>query len=176
MPATTKNLSTNSYDLSKSFTYRLSAAASPKRAPARVPKYGQDYWNLASTHYNPHPPYLTSTKRDAGEDAFFASTIGGSKHHVAFGVADGVGGWAESGVDPSVYSQALCGLMAGTSYIHEGVESGNTFKPRELLQTAYDAVMQNPRIEAGGCTASLAVADVDGRMVTAKYVGGVVCG
>lgn len=34
-----------------------------------------------------------------GEDAFFVS----SKGHGAFGVADGVGAWAEEGVDPSKY-------------------------------------------------------------------------
>lgn len=26
-------------------------------------------------------------------------------------VADGVGGWAESGVDPAIYSKKLCSIM-----------------------------------------------------------------
>ena len=154
-----------------SFTYRLAAAAAPKRAPPRVPKPGRDYWNYASTHVNPNPPYLRSTKPDSGEDAFFATTIGGSPHHVAFGLADGVGGWQDQGVDPSEYSQALCGLMAGSANIFEGLEAGKTCKARDLLQQAYDAVMANPRIAAGGCTASLGVADKDGNIDTAKYVG-----
>ncbi|EGP91497.1 uncharacterized protein MYCGRDRAFT_53722 [Zymoseptoria tritici IPO323] len=150
------------------FTYRLAAASSPKTGPARPPKLGRDYWQYASTHVNPSPPYLRSTKKDSGEDAFFATTIGGSPHHVAFGLADGVGGWQESGVDPSVYSQALCGLMAGTANIHEGTEEGKPCRARELLQTAYDAVMANPRIPAGGCTASLGVADATGNIETAN--------
>lgn len=153
-----------------SFTYRLAAAAAPKRAPPRVPKPGRDYWNYASTHVNPNPPYLRSTKPDSGEDAFFATTIGGSPHHVAFGLADGVGGWQDQGVDPSEYSQALCGLMAGSANIFEGLEAGKTCRARDLLQQAYDAVMANPRIAAGGCTASLGVADKDGYIDTAKYV------
>lgn len=153
-----------------SFTYRLAAAAAPKRAPPRVPKPGRDYWNYASTHVNPTPPYLRSTKPDSGEDAFFATTIGGSPHHVAFGLADGVGGWQDQGVDPSEYSQALCGLMAGSANIFEGIEAGKIFKAKDLLQKAYDAVMANPRIAAGGCTASLGVADKDGNIDTAKYV------
>ena len=32
-----------------------------------------------------------------GEDAFFVSDVGGG----AFGIADGVGGWQESGVNPA---------------------------------------------------------------------------
>lgn len=151
------------------FTYRIAASSASKRTSPRQPKPGRDYWNYASTHINPSPPYLRSTKPDSGEDAFFATTIGGSQHHVAFGVADGVGGWQDSGVDPSEFSQALCGLMAGSANIFEGIEE-NPCKPRPLLQQAYDAVMNNPRIPAGGCTASLGVMDGRGSIETAKYV------
>lgn len=150
------------------FTYRLAAAASPKTAPPRAPKLERDFWIYASTQPSPSPPYLRSIKRDSGEDAFFATTIGGSPHHVAFGLADGVGGWQDQGVDPSEYSQALCGLMAGTANIHEGIADGNLLKPQPLLQTAYEAVMANPRIAAGGCTASLGVADGHGSLETAN--------
>lgn len=150
------------------FTYRLAAAASPKTAPPRAPKLERDFWIYASTQASPAPPYLRSVKRDSGEDAFFATTIGGSPHHVAFGLADGVGGWQDQGVDPSEYSQALCGLMAGTANIYEGIADDNLLKPQSLLQTAYDAVMANPRIAAGGCTASLGVADARGTLETAN--------
>lgn len=151
-----------------SFTYRLAAASSPKRAPPRPPRLGKDYWNYASTQSNTKPPYLASTKQFSGEDSFFVTTIGDSKHDVAFGVADGVGGWQESGVDPSVYSQALSGLMAGSAKIYEEHANGHPLRPKDLLQTAYDAVMGNPRIQAGGCTASLAVVSKDGSMESAK--------
>lgn len=153
---------------SGNFTYRIAAAASPKTAPPRSPKLERDFWIYASTQASPSPPYLRSVKRDSGEDAFFATTIGGSPHHVAFGLADGVGGWQDQGVDPSEYSQALCGLMAGTANIHEGVADGMPLRPQPLLQTAYNAVMANPRIAAGGCTASLGVADGHGTLETAN--------
>ena len=87
---------------------------------------------------------------------------------MAFGLADGVGGWQDQGVDPSEFSHGLCGLMAGTAYIHEGLEEGKKIRPQSLLQVAYDAVMGNPRIVAGGCTASLGVADANGGLETAK--------
>jgi len=150
------------------FTYRLAAAAAGKHTSPRQPKLGQDYWYYASSQTNASPPYLRSTKPDSGEDAFFATTVGGSQHDVAFGVADGVGGWQDQGVDPSAFSHGLCGLMAGTAYLHEGLKQGKRARPQRLLQTAYDAVIGNPRILAGGCTASLAVADAHGGMESAK--------
>ncbi|KAI7187708.1 protein serine/threonine phosphatase 2C [Hortaea werneckii] len=162
------------------FTYRLGAASAGKRTPVRPPKLDRDFWAYASTQESPSPPYLRSTKKDAGEDAFFATTVGESPHHVAFGVADGVGGWQDSGVDPSDFSHGLCGLMAGTAKTYEGLSLSRegqeeekdgerrNVRPRELLQVAYDAVIGNPRIVAGGCTASLGVADGEGNVETAN--------
>ena len=150
-----------------SFTYHIAAASAAKRTPPRPGKLGQDYWLYASTNTNSSPPYLRSTKPDSGEDAFFATTVGASANHVAFGVADGVGGWQDQGVDPSEFSHGLCGLMAGTAHLHETGEKG-PLKPQLLLQTAYDAVMSNPRILAGGSTASLAVLDGTGAMEAAN--------
>ncbi|KAI6824656.1 protein serine/threonine phosphatase 2C [Hortaea werneckii] len=165
------------------FTYRLGAASAGKRTPVRPAKLDRDFWAYASTQEFPSPPYLRSTKKDAGEDAFFATTVGESPHHVAFGVADGVGGWQDSGVDPSDFSHGLCGLMAGTAKTYEGLSLSQeeqeeqekddggrrrNVRPRELLQVAYDAVIGNPRIVAGGCTASLGVADGEGNVETAN--------
>ncbi|KAI6966833.1 protein serine/threonine phosphatase 2C [Hortaea werneckii] len=134
------------------FTYRLGAASAGKRTAVRPAKLDRDFWAYASTQEAPSPPYLRSTKKDAGEDAFFATTVGESPSHVAFGVADGVGGWQDSGVDPSDFSHGLCGLMAGTAKTHEGLQEQDrrNVRPRELLQVAYDAVIGNPRIVAGG--------------------------
>lgn len=149
------------------FTYHIAAASAAKRTSPRPAKLGSDYWLYASTGTNSNPPYLRSTKVDSGEDAFFATTIGSSTNHVAFGVADGVGGWQDQGVDPSAFSHGLCGLMAGTAYLHE-MDGKGPLKPQQLLQTAYDAVIANPRIQAGGCTASLAVLDGAGTMEAAN--------
>lgn len=46
----------------------------------------------------PHP----AKRKKGGEDAFFVCNNG-----VALGVSDGVGGWADKGVDPSLYSKTL---------------------------------------------------------------------
>lgn len=42
-------------------------------------------------------PVSTLQAAYGGEDAFFTSSVGGG----AFGVADGVGGWQESGINPA---------------------------------------------------------------------------
>lgn len=167
-----RSYSSSSSTAAAPFTYRLAAAASGKRSPPRPAKLGRDYWVYSSTHQPASQPYVRSAKPDSGEDAFFMATVGGSPHSVAFGVADGVGGWQDQGVDPSDFSHGLCGLMAGTAHLHgaEGEESKGALKPRELMQTAYDAVMGNPRIVAGGCTASLGVLDGQGELEAAKYV------
>jgi protein phosphatase PTC7 len=67
-------------------------------------------------------------------------------------VADGVGGWAESGIDPAIYSKRLCSLI-DTLY-----ETGNDrylYSPKELL---VDAVAQNQEI--GSCTCCIITLDL----------------
>ncbi|KAK5117673.1 hypothetical protein LTR62_005096 [Meristemomyces frigidus] len=168
MPPSQARSSSSAASTNSKFTYRLAAAAAGKKSPSRQPKAGRDFWYYTSTNPGAQPPYLRSTKPQSGEDAFFVATVGGSEHDVAFGVADGVGGWHDSGVDPSVFSHGLSGLMAGTAYIHEGLEEGKNVRPQELMQVAYDAVIGNPRILAGGCTASLGVVSADGSLETAN--------
>ncbi len=56
--------------------------------------------------------------------------------------------------------------MASTAHLHK--PSDGSLRPQGLLQTAYDAVMSNPRILAGGSTASLAIADAEGTMESAN--------
>jgi protein phosphatase PTC7 len=111
---------------------------------------------------------------DSGEDAFFVSRIGNriSDHQdnnaeaVAFGVADGVGGWTESRVDPADFSHGLCGYMAQTAQTwHEPAER---LRPKHLLQAGYDQVVADSTIRAGGSTASVGVALPDGRVELAN--------
>ena len=146
------------------FTYRLAAASAAKRTPPRAPKLLRDFWPYASTQREHSPPYLRSTKADAGEDAFFATTVASSPHHVAFGVADGVGGWVDNGVDPSLFAQALMyhahryckQAWAGEPEIDplrkyeekEAVE-GWELTPQECMELAHGGVMRERVVEAG---------------------------
>lgn len=83
---------------------------------------------------------------------------------ISFGVADGVGGWASSGVDPSLFSQTLMyhshryakGGWAGEPEVdatqdyeaREAVE-GWELHPRDCLKLAYQATLRERAVIAG---------------------------
>ena len=83
---------------------------------------------------------------------------------VSLGVADGVGGWTESGVDPSLFSQALMYHAHRYSKIawpgepevdptqeyeeREQVE-GWELSPLECLESAYGGVLRERNVVAG---------------------------
>jgi protein phosphatase PTC7 len=83
---------------------------------------------------------------------------------VAFGVADGVGGWVESGVDPSLFSQALMyhahrysqSAWAGEPEVDPTLDyeereqiEGWEMTPYECLGLAYDGVIREKGVQAG---------------------------
>lgn len=83
---------------------------------------------------------------------------------VAFGVADGVGGWVDSGVDPSLFAQALMyyshnhsrDSWAGEPEVdptqdHEHREDvrGREITPYQCLDLAYRQVLREQLVEAG---------------------------
>ncbi|KAJ5674832.1 uncharacterized protein N7477_004766 [Penicillium maclennaniae] len=103
---------------------------------------------------------------DSGEDAFFVSQIGSESNAVAFAVADGVGGWTESRVDPADFSHGLCGYMAETALAWD--KSAKKLRPKQLLQTGYDKIVADPTVKAGGSTASVGVALPDGHVELAN--------
>lgn len=66
---------------------------------SNAPKNPKYFFKFAS-HILPHP----EKEAKGGEDALFAS-----KQMLV--VADGVGGWADSGIDPGLYSKRLVKIM-----------------------------------------------------------------
>lgn len=83
---------------------------------------------------------------------------------VSFGVADGVGGWVESGVDPSLFSQALMyhshrysrSAWAGEpeidpllDYEEREQTEGWEMTPYECLDLAYGGVLREKFVQAG---------------------------
>ncbi|KAL0946909.1 hypothetical protein HGRIS_013070 [Hohenbuehelia grisea] len=107
--------------------------------------------------------------KDAGEDFFFVQEMR-NQSGVAFGVADGVGGWIDSGVDPSLFSQALMyhahryarSAWAGEPEIdptldyeeREQVE-GWELTPYECLDLSYGGVLRERYVHAGSSTACI---------------------
>ncbi|KAH7399543.1 5-azacytidine resistance protein azr1 [Pyrenochaeta sp. MPI-SDFR-AT-0127] len=103
----------------------------------------------------------------SGQDAFFFSQVGDTDT-TAFGVADGVGGWVESGLDPADFSHGLCEYMACAARSWPHGFNTTSLHPKDLLQVAYDEVTEDDSIEGGGSTACLAVAEPDGNVEVAN--------
>lgn len=121
------------------------------------------------------PAVRRRSRPDSGEDAFFVSRVGSHRQAeqytegaeaVAFAVADGVGGWTESRVDPADFSHGICGHMADTALAWD--ESSEKLRPKQLLQSGYDRVKSDPSVKAGGSTASVGIALPDGRVELAN--------
>ncbi|KAF2270672.1 5-azacytidine resistance protein-like protein azr1 [Lojkania enalia] len=155
------------------FSYHVAASYS-----AKGHKFNAERNLFTRDAYDPHrTPFreLKECKRSkdrrkrprSGQDAFFWSQVG-TTHTTAFGVADGVGGWVESGVDPADFSHGLCEYMAcaARSWTHHG--KMGSLHPRDLLQVAYDEVTTDQSIVGGGSTACLAVAEPDGNLEVAN--------
>jgi protein phosphatase PTC7 len=104
---------------------------------------------------------------DSGEDAFFVGKVGDHANTYAFGVADGVGGWAESGVDPADFSHALCSYMAESALGWDA--PADRLRARALMQMGYEKCTTDKSIFAGGSTASIGIAHEDGKLEMAKY-------
>jgi len=76
----------------------------------------------------PHP----TKRKTGGEDAFYVS-----KDLKSFGVADGVGGWANHGVDPGIYSKRLMTLMKAEE---DREENKNKFSLVDSISTAHKII------------------------------------
>lgn len=129
-------------------------------------------------HFSPYhhvgPPKRGKGKAErpeSGQDAFFVSRVGDSGA-VALGIADGVGGWMNSGVDPADFSHALCDYMAAAAARvgdpKLAPDIGAPLTARGLLDHGYKAVCHDPAIEAGGSTALVGLLDQDGTLEVAN--------
>ena len=145
----------------QSIAYRVGASFSAKghRFDPKRDHYTYDPASRASTKYSTGRP-------TSGQDAFFVSRVGNGTS-LAFGVADGVGGWADSGIDSAHFSHGLCDRMV------EAAESTNktaeeTLGAEKLLKFGYDGVVADETIAGGGSTACVAVGKGNGSFQVAK--------
>ncbi|KAF5470379.1 hypothetical protein F2P56_010898, partial [Juglans regia] len=95
-------------------------------APSELNPVRSEVSFCVGTHLIPHPNKVDR----GGEDAFFVSNYNGG----VIAVADGVSGWAEQNVDPSLFSREL---MSNASYLVGDEEVKND--PQILLKKAHAA-------------------------------------
>lgn len=102
----------------------------------------------------------------SGEDNLFVSMPAGGS--VAFGVADGVGGWAEKGYDSLAISRQLCASLR--SEFEKNPESSLS----SLLHSAYEETINI--VQVGGTTACFGVLSPDARILRVLNLGDSWCG
>ena len=122
-------------------------------------------WKQKLQAAHPHPG-----KVDAGEDAFFHVS---TPSRVALGVADGVGGWSELGVDPALFSWALMNNAENIARLTDSAAEADMESPpgkalatdfnrekkvldaQTILDGAYTELVQSGTVEAGSSTACI---------------------
>lgn len=155
----------NEQQRSSGFQYRVSAAFSKKKRPLRpdIDVYNFSESPAPSSTGAPSSDELSSKARttsylyrrpDSGQDAYFISHIGQSSQ-TALGVADGVGGWDQSGIDSGLFSRGICSHMMSIARSH--TSAPQTLTPQNLLGRAYKAVLEDRSIPGGGSTACVAI-------------------
>ena len=107
-------------------------------------------------------------KIPSGQDSFFVGVVGDyTNGSVTFAVADGVGGYKDSGIDSADFAHGICKYMREAAAAHVGREAPPV-KPSQLLQDAYEKVCGDPNIVGGGSTACVGVANAEGGLEVAK--------
>ncbi|KAI0065346.1 protein serine/threonine phosphatase 2C [Artomyces pyxidatus] len=170
--------------------YRFHISASwHGKTPPSPPSKGNEAFSLDSSIAIWRDHMLSSQRagftKDAGEDFFYIQDMR-NQSGVSFGVADGVGGWRESDVDPSLFSQALMyhahryAKMAWPGepeidptqdYEEREAVEGWEMWPRDCLQAAHDAVLRERAVVAGSSTACIVNLNASSGLLRAANLG-----
>lgn len=116
----------------------VSAASTPSSNQQTPPVFGKALKLNSAASMLPHP----EKEHRGGEDAYFIHA-----GDYCIGVADGVGGWAEVGVDPGLYSREL---MSHALNLLDDVESVHPGVPQRILEEAHARTRAR-----GSCTACI---------------------
>ena len=159
--ATSRSLPTSS--LKPTFSYRIGASFSAKGRRFDPKK---DVFSFDSQARDTIEQGVFTGRPGSGQDAFFVSRVGNSRN-VAFGVADGVGGWADQGIDSANFSHGLCLGMAKAAGETHSLEKKELL-PQVILNNAYQEIVREGEIQGGGSTACVATGDEEGNLKVAK--------
>lgn len=159
----TPSQSTSTSSSNPTFSYRIGASFSAK-GRRFDPKKDLFSFN-AQTQITSGQDVFTG-RPSSGQDAFFVSGAGNSSN-VAFGVADGVGGWADQGIDSADFSHGLCQEMAKVTRELHSPDKKDLW-PQFILGNAYQEIVREGKIGGGGSTACVATADEEGNLKVAK--------
>lgn len=153
-------LSTKASDSTFSYQIGASFSAKGRRFNPKEDVYTFDHSRAPTSEKD-----IYTGRPKSGQDAFFVSNTGNS-NGVAFGVADGVGGWSDSGIDSAHFSHGMCKWMARIA--RDGSNSEKDPTPEILLQSAYDSLVEDGNVSGGGSTACIAVGNPNGTLRVSK--------
>ena len=153
----------SSTNANHTYSYRVAASFSGKGRHFN-PK--QDSYSYNAELENLEGPF--TGRPSSGQDAFFTSRIGNSSN-MAFGVADGVGGWSDSGFDSAHFSHGLCQWLARTAETASD-QFAKLMNSKALLHNAYQRLVRDGSVQGGGSTACVAAAKGNGQVSVAKCV------
>ena len=148
---------------SPTFSYRIGASFSAKGR--RFDPKNDVFTFNPKTQITSEQEIFTG-RPNSGQDAFFVSRAGNS-NNVAFGVADGVGGWADQGIDSAKFSHGLCRRMAKVARELHSPDMKD-LRPQLILGNAYQEIIREGKIDGGGSTACLATGHEEGNVKVAK--------
>lgn len=102
--------------------------------------------------------FLVSPSGFAAPGAARADAPSGASTRLVLGIADGVGGWQDQGIDPSAFSQALMYHAAQhAASLPETSTKGDL--ARAVMQRAFDDTLRMDAVKAGSSTALVASVD-----------------
>ncbi|KAJ7582724.1 phosphatase 2C-like domain-containing protein [Mycena floridula] len=119
-------------------------------------------------------------RHSAGEDFFFI------QEGMSLGIADGVGGWVESGIDPSLFAQALMyhaqrytragwvgepEIDPASDYAEREEVQGWELTPFDALDLSYGGVLRERDVVAGSSTACLLTLNSASGLLRAANLG-----
>lgn len=148
---------------SPTFSYRIGASFSAKGR--RFDPKNDVFTFNTQTQVTSGQDIFTG-RPNSGQDAFFISGAGNSSN-VAFAVADGVGGWADQGIDSADFSHGLCQGMAKVAREIYSQDKRDLW-PQLILGNAYQEIVREGKIDGGGSTACVATGDEEGNLKVAN--------
>lgn len=163
---TSASLTSYSSSTTPHLSFHLAACVSGKgrkfRSDRNVHDYDRETQDALGLQRGETRAQRKINRPDSGQDAFFIAKL--QPHSTAFGIADGVGGWATSGVDPAEFSHGFCHYMAETAleWTHGRLTA------RMLMEIGYQNIIDDPNVPAGGSTACIGIAGPDGTLQMAN--------
>ena len=134
--------------------------------------YSKEFINNKNKGANNGAQFLNRKRGIIGDDAWFIASKNSTD---VLGVADGVGGWRDIGVDPSKFSSNLmrtCKRLVEQGITSESDNAANRKTPIEILTASYQSLLENKNQSLiGSSTACIIVFNRDSNCLHTANLG-----